>query len=271
VKPTAETSGISLVLPNFDVDGRKWFDTWVVLGPCGAGSSTFQNRNDPCEYLAMHSKFDRRVLSESALAFVHAVQCAAPCRLGGGTALAGAWLSHRLSRDIDLFFQDRAALRQFLPELAHVASRTGCSARLVRDGGSHVRATLDLDGQQLELDLVHDSLPDVDDTQPVVEGIRLVPFADLRAAKLTCLLSRAEPRDLVDVLFLERSGYPPENDFAFALSKDAGMDPATMAWLVRDFPVHPMPIMLEALTEAELKRYRDGLAHRFKQLTVAEE
>jgi len=163
----------------------------------------------------MHSKFDRRILSDAAIEFVRAVQRVAPCRLGGGSALAGAWLSHRLSRDLDLFFADRLALRQFPPDLNEVALSTGGSVVVVRDSGTHVRATLHLGSQNLELDLVHDSLPDIGAEQPVVEGIQLVPFADLRAAKLTCLLSRAEPRDLVDVMFLERAGHLPEDPTAY--------------------------------------------------------
>jgi hypothetical protein len=216
----------------------------------------------------MHSEFDRRILPDSVIEFLRAAQRIAPCRLGGGSALAGAWLSHRLSRDIDLFFGERTALRQFLPNLNEVASSTGGSALVVRDSGTHVRATLRLGGQMLELDLVHDSLPDIGVDQPVLEGIRLVPFADMRAAKLTRLLSRAEPRDMVDVMFLERAGHLPEDDFELALTKDAGMDPSSLAWLIREFPVRPLPVMLQPLSEIELAQYRDHLVERFKQFTI---
>jgi hypothetical protein len=39
---------------------------------------------------------------------------------------------------------------------------------------------------------------------------------------------------------------------------------------IRDFPVHPMPLMLEPLSEAELVQYRDDLARRFKRLAVGD-
>lgn len=216
----------------------------------------------------MRDKFDRRVISETAMNFLHVAQQVAPWRLGGGAALAGAWLSHRLSRDLDLFFRDRATLRRFLFELPSVAGDADFAVDVVRDSGTHVRASLNRRGENIELDLVHDALPDQDPVQPSLEGIQLVPFADLRAAKLTCLLSRAEPRDLTDVLFLERAGYTPESDIALALAKDAGVDPSTLAWLVRDFPVRPMPLMLEPLSEADLVQYRDDLAQRFKRLAI---
>jgi hypothetical protein len=82
------------------------------------------------------------------------------------------------------------------------------------------------------------------------------------------LLSRAEPRDLVDVLFLEQSGYPPEKDLTLAIEKDTGMDPGILAWLLRDFPVTPLPQMLVPLSSEELSRYRDELAERLRKLSL---
>ena len=216
----------------------------------------------------MRSQFDRRVLSDDAISFIRQVQHLAPCHLGGGAALSGAWLSHRLSRDIDLFFKERVHLRELLPELTEVGKAAGCAVVLVRDGGAHVRATVRFETAELALDLVHDPLIDVGSETPEIEGIRLLPYSDLRASKLTCLLSRAEPRDLVDALFLERDGFPPEQDFGGALRKDAGMDPSTLAWLIREIPTAPMPIMLEPLSEEQLVTYRDALASRFKQIAL---
>ena len=67
--------------------------------------------------------------------------------------------------------------------------------------------------------------PAVESSGTRVEGVVVESLADLRANKLTCLLSRSEPRDLVDLLFLDRAGYPPERDLMLALRKDAGLDP----------------------------------------------
>jgi hypothetical protein len=92
---------------------------------------------------------------------------------------------------------------------------------------------------------------------------------DLRANKLTCLLSRSEPRDLVDIYFLERAGYRPENDLEPALQKDAGIDPGILAQLLASFPLEPLPMMLVQLTSSELATYRDALAERFRRLALA--
>ena len=159
-------------------------------------------------------------------------------------------------------------MRALVRELPDVARECGAAIHVVQDGGSYVRAAVSLSDTSLELDLVHEAMPDIEPPPPPVDGVVVESLADLRAAKLTCLLSRAEPRDLVDVLFLERAGYPPESDLPLALRKDAGIDPGVLAWLLRDFPTSPLPRMLVPLTIAEVVRYRDELAERLRRLAL---
>jgi hypothetical protein len=214
----------------------------------------------------VHKNFDRRVVPDDILEFVRACQSVVPCHLAGGAALAGAWLRHRLSRDIDLFVHDAQAHRDLVRNLDEIAGRTRTSVQIVRDAGGHVRARLETRSGQLELDLVHESLPDLEEPT-TVESVVVESFRDLRASKLTCILSRSEPRDLVDLMFLERAGYPPERDIADALRKDAGIDPGILAWLLKNFPVEPLPRMIETITVEELRAYRDALAERLKILS----
>ena len=118
------------------------------------------------------------------------------------------------------------------------------------------------------MDLVFDSAPRIELAETQVEGVVVESLADLRANKLTCILSRSEPRDLVDLLFLDRAGYPPERDLALALRKDAGLDPSVLAWLLGQFPVAPLPQMLVPLNPAELTAFRDDLRERLRQAAV---
>ncbi len=216
----------------------------------------------------MHSAFDRRVIPEPVLELLRTLQRRAVCHLAGGAALGGLYLSHRLSADVDLFCHDLASVRSLVRELADVARECGAEIRVVQDAGSFVRAAVSLPGHALELDLVHEAVADIEPPPPPVEGVVVESFADLRAAKLTCLLSRAEPRDLVDILFLDRLGHSPEADLPLALRKDAGIDPGVLAWLLRDFPTSPLPRMLVPLSEQEVIRYRGELAQRFRRLAL---
>jgi hypothetical protein len=59
----------------------------------------------------MRQTFDRRVVPDFVLDFVRACQARVSCHLGGGAALAGAYLGHRTTGDIDLFVHDAEDMR----------------------------------------------------------------------------------------------------------------------------------------------------------------
>jgi hypothetical protein len=214
-------------------------------------------------------RFDRRVVADDVLRFIRACQARVPCHLGGGAALSGAFLFHRLSRDIDLICHERAAVRSLATALKDAATEAGGELRVVQDAGDFVRAELRLGATSLAVDVALDTTQELEPPASL-EGITLESLADLRAAKLTCLLSRSEPRDLVDVLFLDRAGHRPETDLALALKKDAGIDPAVLAWLLGQFPTEPLPSMLAPLRPEELRTYRDELRERLRRLAVPE-
>jgi len=117
---------------------------------------------------------------------------------------------------------------------------------------------------------VYEAVADIEAPPAAIEGVVVESLADLRASKLTCILSRSEPRDLVDLLFLDRAGFPPQDDLPLALRKDAGIDPGVLAWLLGQFPARPLPIMLVPLDEQALTAFRDELAERFRRLAIPE-
>lgn len=213
----------------------------------------------------MADSFDSRVVPDTLLPLVRACQEVSDAHLGGGAVLSGAHLRHRLTRDLDLFVHDREDHRELVRRLPALAEGLGIVASVVRDGGEFVRFSLEGD---FELDVIYEKVPDLAAAERI-DGVVVESLADLRANKLTCLLSRSEPRDLVDVLFLERAGYDPLHDLEAALAKGAGIDPAILAWLLTSFPLRPMPQMLEDLDEGTLRAYRDDLAARLKAAAAA--
>lgn len=213
----------------------------------------------------MRAAFDARIASPEVLRFVRECQSRVRCTLAGGVALSGAYLGHRLSKDIDLFFRDRESLRLLASALTDAAITVGAKVQITQDAGTFVRATLELGEQRIDVDLAVDATPELAPTQRL-DGVEVLSLEDLRASKLTCLLSRSEPRDLVDVLFLEKAGFRADADLPLALKKDAGVDPAVMGWLLDQFPVEPLPVMLAPLTAEELRAFRDELRERLRQL-----
>lgn len=216
----------------------------------------------------MSLSWDSRVVPARLVELLSHSQAAIPSRVGGGAALSGVHLRHRLSHDVDLFFHERPLVREALLQMPALASSAGGTFRTVRDGGGFVRGVLELPDARLDVDLVHEPSKQLG-PRDMVEGVVVESLLDLRANKLTCLLSRNEPRDLVDICFLERLGYRPENDLEHALEKDGGIDPGILAHLLSSFPVEPLPIMLAPLTVAELRAYRDDLTERFRNLALA--
>ncbi len=213
----------------------------------------------------MRETFDRRVMSTTVLEFVRACQSRVPCHLGGGAALAGAYLGHRLTGDVDLFSHDAGDMRALVGVLPDVAAEVGVSIKVLRDAGHLVRARIEGSEVTTEVDVVHEPVADIESPPPPIEGIVIESLVDLRASKLTCLLSRSEPRDLVDLCFLDRAGYPPDQDLEIALRKDAGIDPGVLAWLLSQFPLRPLPTMVEPFALEELESFRDQLAERFRR------
>jgi hypothetical protein len=217
----------------------------------------------------MRETFDRRVVPDFVLDFVRACQTRIPCHLGGGAALAGAYLGHRTTGDIDLFVHDAENMRALVGLLSGAAEDAGIAVTLLRDVGHLVRAHVEArDGSSVEVDVVHEPVADIAAPPPPIEGIVIESLADLRANKLTCILSRSEPRDLVDLYFLDRAGFPPEKDLEIALRKDSGIDPGVLAWLLAQFPTRPLPAMLEPLTSEQLEKFRDALAERLRRTVI---
>lgn len=211
----------------------------------------------------MPLSWDRRVVSPTLLGFVQAVQENSPCRLSGGAALSGVHLRHRLSHDLDLFCDDRQGVRDVVNACVEIASKDGGQFKLIRDGGTFVRAGLSLKGQSVEVDVAFEPSTPLA-PRDAVEGVIVDSLIDMQANKITCLLSRSEPRDLVDLYFLDRVGRRPETFLMDALEKDAGVDPGILSYLLKEFPTAPLPIMIQELDESTLSSFRDELSERFR-------
>ena len=69
---------------------------------------------------------------------------------------------------------------------------------------------------------------------------------------------------------MDGAGFPPEQDLPLALRKDAGIDPTILAWLLGEFPVTPLPVMLVPLAAGQLRAFRDDLRERLRRLATPE-
>jgi hypothetical protein len=86
------------------------------------------------------------------------------------------------------------------------------------------------------------------------EGDRSRVPAEILANKLCALLSRAEIRDIVDVLALETYGLRIEDALDLAHRKDAGLSPAQLGWVLSQVEVGEDADVPGGFTPDDLRR-----------------
>ncbi|HWO24203.1 MAG TPA: nucleotidyl transferase AbiEii/AbiGii toxin family protein [Kofleriaceae bacterium] len=105
------------------------------------------------------------------------------------------------------------------------------------------------------MDIVKDLGPQLHPEKLERDHIVLDPADEILANKLTALVGRAEERDLIDVMFLERAGYSVEVALPAALTKDGGCTPATLAWLLSEISIPDGVVLPAGVSPAELRAY----------------
>jgi hypothetical protein len=190
--------------------------------------------------------------------------------LTGGAALAGVYLGHRTTRDLDLFWRSRPTLGG-VPSDAQVllrAERLDVVALRTTPAFAQLRVS---DGDDVCIvDLVAEPFAPIEppnrakieETEVDVDSVH-----EILAAKLSALLGRTELRDLADVQALLNAGADLSAAVRDAPKKDAGFSALTLAWVLRDFDVTPLARALgwsdEAAASAEAFREQliDRLTH----------
>lgn len=184
--------------------------------------------------------------------------------LTGGAALAGVYLKHRTTKDLDLFWHGQSQLGDLPREVRDRLIAARLEAAVVQTGGSFHRLRVS-DGQGVCLvDLVADSVPVVAAPRRIaLEGVSITVDdpQEILVNKLCALLGRSEIRDLVDVRGLLASGADLGQALVDAPRKDAGFSPLTLAWVLKE--IRPKSLgHLAGLGEEEasdLEDFRDRL------------
>lgn len=185
--------------------------------------------------------------------------------LSGGGALAGFYLGHRETHDLDLFTVDpildrgASALREAADELGATLERLQTSPEfqrwLVRRGE-----------EGLVVDLVRDTVPQLHGEKRSIGALLVDPPEEILANKLCTLLSRAEIRDLVDVMALERAGYCVEDQIVGANRKDGGLTPAQLGWVLGGLELGDNAKLPGDVNVADLRSYLKDLRGRLARL-----
>lgn len=186
--------------------------------------------------------------------------------LTGGAALAGFHLGHRTTHDLDLFVtEDR--LEEGASALRAVAKRMGAELEGLRTAPDFRRFLLRRGGDSVVIDLVRDPTPQGGPKERIGR-VRVDPPEEILANKLCSLLSRAEIRDLVDVMALERAGYDVEKALALAMRKDGGLTPGQLAWVLSELAIGDDAAIPGEFTVADVRSYLADLRSRLERLAL---
>jgi predicted nucleotidyltransferase component of viral defense system len=188
--------------------------------------------------------------------------------LTGGAALAGFYLHHRTTDDLDLFTDQAEAFERGRHAMGDVAASCGANLQVRLDAPDFKRYALARGTDVVVVDLVHDRVAQLVPQKPEIDGVRVDPIDEILANKLTALVGRQEERDLVDVYFLEQAGYRVEDALAAALAKDGGCTPATLAWLLSQLDVPDGLALPPPLTADGLRGYLAALVKRLRRAAL---
>lgn len=190
-----------------------------------------------------------------------------PFILSGGAALAGVHLGHRTTRDLDLFWRNRARLGDVPDAVEQRLTNLGLSVAAVQTSLSFVQLRVADENSAVVVDLIAEAADSIEPPERHLVGSAEILVDSLRAIlaeKLCALLERSEIRDLVDVEALLQSGESLDVAIEDAPRRDRGFSPLTLAWVLRDFDVSGLAGAggLDAAAAARLDAFRLALIER---------
>jgi Nucleotidyl transferase AbiEii toxin, Type IV TA system len=174
-------------------------------------------------------------------------------------------LKHRQTEDLDLFTTDDGGMSESDRRVRGTAAEIGATVESVQSHPDFKRYLVRTEAESAIVDVVRDRAPQL---YPKVarDGILTDTVEEIVANKLCALVGRSEVRDLVDLYFLERAGYPAERFVGDAARKDAGVTAATIAWLLSGLAI---PATLPAGLESDtLGAFARNLEERMRRLAA---
>jgi hypothetical protein len=185
--------------------------------------------------------------------------------LTGGAALVEFYLHHRDTKDLDLFAGPGADMERAELALSDAILSLGATASKLRDFKEFRRFLVQRGDETTIVDLAVDRAPRVDEDQ-LFGRIRVHSLREIAANKLCTILSRGEPRDLVDLMLIFRTGMDVVAVLQDASRKDAAADPATLAWILSEIRVGPEAVLPAGVSGAELDRFRGELEAKLRRM-----
>lgn len=157
--------------------------------------------------------------------------------LTGGTALCRHYLHHRYSDDLDLFVNQATDFRELVKKVLEVLRNSGVVFELGTAAETFVRILAHEGETPLKIDFINDVAFHYGDFQEAPFFPRIDHWRNILSNKL-CALSRREPKDMADILFLAKLfPFSWPDIFGEARQKDLWVEPLEISKTIHEFPV----------------------------------
>lgn len=188
--------------------------------------------------------------------------------LTGGTALAGYYLHHRISDDLDLFSFgdfDSMSIRGIAEELRKIVNSENVRFSKMYDRNQFFYS---VNGEEYKVEFTRypfQRLADVNN----FESVRVDSEFDIAVNKLITITDRFDPKDFIDLYFLLQK-YPLGKLQEGVLIKfNTKLDPITIgSSFAKVKNVEALPKIVKALTVEELKEFFNSEAKRLSPLVI---
>lgn len=186
--------------------------------------------------------------------------------LTGGSALGVFYLEHRISYDLDFFALEEVNWHVLENSVIAISGEIGATYRALTTSPGFRRFELAREPDREILDFVIERTPQVDAEKNTFGNIRVDTLREITVNKICTLIGRCELKDIIDLYFLEKGGHTLEDHFQAAQTKEGGLDPAMISYLLAEMSPEEVPeYVLAPLELPELNRFIVDLRKRMAE------
>jgi predicted nucleotidyltransferase component of viral defense system len=185
--------------------------------------------------------------------------------LTGGTALSEFYLKHRYSEDLDFFTGEEGNIIDVLPTIEKINKDLGGVLEIQKSFRTIIEFFISYKENVLRCDFAYDSPYRL---KPIVLnsefGIFIDNELDMACNKLSALFDRNNPKDFVDIYFIDKEIIPLDQLLIEARKKHIGLDNYWLAQaLIKIENFRILPKMIKSL---DLDDFRDFFRHKAEWL-----
>ena len=178
--------------------------------------------------------------------------------LSGGTALSRCFLEHRYSDDLDLFLNDHPDFKKQCETVVTYLKKTFFQCTVSITSESFLRIFLNKNQLILKIDFINDVPFHFGNLERCDFFGNVDNWRNILSNKI-CALSRMEPKDYADILFIAKKfSFSWEDIIEEAKKKDLWVEPIEVSRTIKEFPVELLT-PIKWITQPDLKQAQVSL------------